>query len=155
MKRDRRNHGMNHVDHRINEIEAEVVGLKVAVNAIDEKIDRQTQVITDLVRDEKANPGLQIAFATLFLGVVIFYNNITSKPISQTIEYNRVTAKERAELIEDKFMVSLESKDTEIATLWGELDKHVNKPGHREALMYAKDLEARILVLENLVQGSE
>ena len=111
---DRRSRGMNHVDYRINEIEAEVVGLKVAVNAIDEKIDRQTQVITDLVKEDRANPATQIAFATLFLALVVFYNRLTIQPVMQAIEYNKTTADREAVLIVDKIDNQLLDKEEDI-----------------------------------------
>ena len=114
-----RRRGMDHVDYRINEIEAEVVGLKVAVNAIDEKIDRQTQVITDLVKSEKTNPATQIAFATFFLAAVIFYNKLTIQPVMQSIEFNRQVAERESLLIEKAVNIQLEAslKDARILVL--------------------------------------
>lgn len=104
---------MTPVDQRVNEIEAEVVGLKVAVNAIDEKIDRQTQVITDVVRGGKTNPATQIAFATLFLALVIFYNDLTARPLMQSIEHNKSTMD-----------LEIEDLDDDILSVWHWLDKH-------------------------------
>lgn len=126
-----------HAENRINNIEAEVVGLKVAVNAIDEKIERQTQVITDLVKEERANPATQIAFASLFLAIVIFYNRLTIEPVMQAINYNKSTADREAILIIDKIDSQLEYNEEDISSIWNWIERYEDK-----------DFSGRIKVLE-------
>ena len=156
MKHPRDNHidrrrpvGMDHVDYRINEIEAEVVGLKVAVSAIDEKIDRQTQVITDLVRGGQTNPATQIAFVTLLLGLIIFYNKLTINPVEQSIEFNRQVAAREAELVSKTVETKLDATRSEQEKLREWQKMHANKPSHTGSIHHVKDLEARVKVLED------
>ena len=121
---------MTPVDQRVNEIEAEVVGLKVAVNAIDEKIDRQTQVITDVVRGGKTNPATQIGFATFFLALVIFYNDLTARPIMQSIDYNKTTAETSDTLLAQRVDIKIEGLNDDIAALWHYFEKHTDNKKH-------------------------
>ena len=140
---------MNHVDQRINEVEAEVVGLKVAVNAIDEKIDRQTQVITDIVRNERSSPSTQIAFSALFLSAVIFYNNLTIQPVTQSIEYNKAVASRESVLITERTDADIQNIGEQIDSLWHYLEKHEAGVGHATTLRDGGKLDTRISVLES------
>lgn len=129
------------IDYRINEIEAEVVGLKVAVNAIDEKIERQTQVITDLVKSERTNPGVQIAFATLLLAVVIFYNRLTIEPVLQTLTANKVSTDDQITMLEDALYYAVEGNEKKINELKGYLKAHKDSEGHTATIIKVAKLE--------------
>ena len=151
MSADRRDDStMNHIDHRVNEIEAEVVGLKVAVGAIDEKIDRHTTVITDLLKDDKSSPRTWLTFLGVGLSFVVFYNQLTIQPVTQSIEFNRQVAAREAALVEKDSNFKVETLDSHIDSIEYWLEGHIkDNTAHPETLLKIKELATRIKVLEH------